>query len=538
MIFTDTLEMELMLFIGTQAFKVPGGHIKSLKVRLQPFGFVAEAGFWVSSEVAEDTLFPEFITQDLIKVELSFQAHLRPDDAEETPVKLEGLVTGKALLEELTISNVDLAGDPVLYRRYRIDFADTGRVLWSQHFPCDLVVDGTVKELIEANRAGVELSCDWERMNRRFSVNTLPGYAHGKGASFYDFILWCADAQNGALVYDYKENSYALLGEKNTEGEPFELDEEWIKELSVEFPETSRTNDRLLNSFSENAQTRETAHKQAADGLYQDTTMSLAITSDFEDVFSVASLKPKSRGYEVRLVHSRFPCVAWVPGCFVKLREAVWNVHILSHKNEYRMRDTVIEASAVSDHPDSDRHLLFARYKIEMRSTLELKEEKAFLLPEYRHPSFPVYVEGRVVSEQGKEEEKTYQVYEHPETALDCYRVEIPIFEGREVVVPYEPFFAPGHFYFPAFKGQRVLVALEFHVARIARFLDVRPGGRLPMESQGNHLLLGKTTDDCTSISHVYVDGKPQLNIKRTSGSDTEIIHVQEGTIILETKEE
>jgi hypothetical protein len=34
------------------------------------------------------------------------------------------------------------------------------------------------------------------------------------------------------------------------------------------------------------------------------------------------------------------------------------------------------------------------------------------------------------------------------------------------------------------------------------------------------------------------VDNKPQLKMKRTSSKDTEIIHLQEGTIILQTKEE
>ena len=83
-----------------------------------------------------------------------------------------------------------------------------------------------------------------------------------------------------------------------------------------------------------------------------------------------------------------------------------------------------------------------------------------------------------------------------------------------------------------------VLVALHFHSARIERFLDWRPGGRLPMDSQGDHLLLGKTDSDKTSISHVYEENKPQLNVKRTYDNDTEKIQLHEGRIVIETKEE
>jgi hypothetical protein len=58
------------------------------------------------------------------------------------------------------------------------------------------------------------------------------------------------------------------------------------------------------------------------------------------------------------------------------------------------------------------------------------------------------------------------------------------------------------------------------------------------MDSQGNHLLLGKTDKSQTSIQHVYVDDKPVLDVKRTSDKDTEMIKMVEGSLILETKEE
>jgi hypothetical protein len=58
------------------------------------------------------------------------------------------------------------------------------------------------------------------------------------------------------------------------------------------------------------------------------------------------------------------------------------------------------------------------------------------------------------------------------------------------------------------------------------------------MDTQGNHLLLGKAAKSQTSISHVYETEKPVFKMKRTSDKDTERITMIEGSLILETREE
>ncbi len=537
--FSDALEMELELTIDGEIFKVPGANIKSLRISLRPYGFNARLSFWVSSETKIDKLFPCFIKHDLIEVRLNVEPHFKPKDTEVESLDLQGLVTGKAVLKELTIENVHLQGNPVLYRHYRIDFADPARVLWGQHFPCDLVVDGTVKDLIEANKAtGVNLKYDWEALDEKFAINTLPVESGEKEAGFYDFIVWYTASHNGVFSYNLKENEYTLSGAKDLTGQPINMSKLEIAEHSIAFPPTIRYNDRLLNTFSEKPQEKETSRDQAKEGVRHDILLRLPIASDFEKAFNLESKKQKIRSHELYLTHCRFPQITYRPGIFIKLKSGLWSDKIFPHDTEYRVRDIFLRARAVDEEPDADHNMKYSRYNIDMRSRLELKDEDALNLPFFITPSYPIHVEGKIVSEQGNEEEETYQVYEHPQTALDQYRVKIPLFDNKEVVVPFEPLFAPGHFYFPPYKEQRVLVALDFHRARIERFLDWRPGGRLPMDSQGDHLLMGKTASSKTSISHVYVDNKPQLNVKRTLDNDTEKIQLHEGTIILETKEE
>lgn len=60
---------------------------------------------------------------------------------------------------------------------------------------------------------------------------------------------------------------------------------------------------------------------------------------------------------------------------------------------------------------------------------------------------------------------------------------------------------------------------------------------RLPLDSQGNHILVGKGKKDETSVRHVYEDNKPKLVIERSKENDHQMITVSEGTIRFETHE-
>jgi len=537
--FTDTLEMTLALTIGGETIEVPGAHIKTLETAIHPYGFTARLSFWVTSETGQDPLFSKFVKQDLIEIKLDIEPHLKPKDTEIEPLTLQGLVTGKAILTELTIENVNLRGDPVLYRHYQVNFADPARVLWRQHFPCDILVDQGVKELIEANKAtGVELKYDWELLNENFAVNTLSPGRPENGSSFYDFIIWYATAHNGVFSYDTITNSYTLSETKEQEGDVFAMSELEIADHQIDFPETIRYNDRFLNVFTEDPRKSETDRDTAKEGLRRDFLLREPIASDFEKAFNLEAKKQKSRGHEIYLTHRHFPQLTYRPGTFVKLEGGLWSSEIFLQVNEYRVKDIFLQAYAVDESPDADHNMTFSGYNIDLRSRLELKGEKALNIPPFKAPSYPIYVEGKIVSEQGEEEEETYQIYKQPQTEIEQYKVKIPLFDNKQIIVPFEPLFAPGHFYFPAYKDERVLVAVEFHSARIVGFLDWRPGCRLPMDTQGDHILLGKSDDSNTSISQIYVDNKPQLNVKRSSSKDTEIIQLHEGTIILQTKDE
>jgi hypothetical protein len=535
----DALAFTLELKVAGKQICIPGANIKTLKADISVFGFSALLEFWVSEERGEDELLPLFVKADPVEVILTVAPHFKPGEDEVEPLRLQGLVTEKKILREQTIDNISLKDDPVLYRHYRIDFSDPARVVWGQHFPCDLQVDCSVKDLIEKNNpADVSLDFDWPELDAVYAINTLPCRYGSAWGSFYDFILWFTTTYDGVFSYDFNACRYRLAGRKKDDQDVVAMRQAEVAELCVCFPAPIRYNDRLLNVYSENPTRKETDRDDTLDGTLRTVLVREPIASEFEGFFSLETERQRFREHVIQLEHGRFPQLTYRPGTLIKFDGDLWSDKLFTKDKEYRVLNLRVELQAENPQPDVDHNMPHAVYHLEMQSRLELKQEQTHSLPEFRDPRFPVQVEGQILSEQGTEGDETWQCYEHPQQQTDQYRVLIPVFEDRQILVPFEPLFAPGTFYFPANKGQRVLVELDFHSARIVRFLDWRSGARLPMDSQGDQLLLGKGAQSNTSISHVYVDNKPQLNMKRTSASDTEVIRLDEGIIILETKED
>jgi hypothetical protein len=150
----------------------------------------------------------------------------------------------------------------------------------------------------------------------------------------------------------------------------------------------------------------------------------------------------------------------------------------------------------------------------------------------------PRVAEGFIVSEVGEDEDETWHAYTDSSTSLDRYQVRMPLWEDQIITVPFEPGLLPGHFYFPAFKGERVLVTMDLEHSTLKRFLDWRAGARLPADAQGVHLLVGKTGESNTSMKHYYEEGNPLFLLKRTHEQDTVTLKLREGGLMLEVKEE
>ncbi len=540
--FVDRLGASVTLTLGPgKTFVVPAGNLKRFRLELEPWGFAASLEWWVVSKLSqsEDTLFDDFVKRDLLPIELQLDRTFDAVGETAAPLLVKGLVTSRAVSER---SFADVDGEPVLQRQYRVTAEDRGGALWKQHFPVALHADDTLKTLLQANLPeGVRLTIDWAPAEAKHAVQSLPlgasGSVTGGAASYRDYLVWLLDREHGGLFFDAATGAYAIRGVKARAGETIDVPVEDVRELDVLLPEAPRSKVRVWNGHAA-ASTRQKdgTNAQAIANVRSDHLIVSAIGADLDARSTLEAKRAVAPLPRLRLAFARYPSVTLAPGKTYRFQED-WSTHRFVSGKTFRLVGLSIAAEAERLDPADDVDDDTNGYVLSVEARLESEGEKRFHLPPHATPRWPFFVEGKVVSTLGADDERTWQLRKDSGTSLEYYLVEIPLWK-KKVICPHEPHFSSGQFFFPADKGERVLVALEHRGARIERFLDWRAGAVLPKDTQGNHLLFGKKATSETSLRHVYEENKPVLRLARTSAKDTQVLEVKEGVIRLETKEE
>jgi hypothetical protein len=358
-------------------------------------------------------------------------------------------------------------------------------------------------------------------------------------ASFYDFVHWYVDCENGVWDYDATTNVYKISAAKGSEGTPALLSRLDASFVTTVFPETERCNLAVMNSYMSAAKTEEVVQEFSVTGVREETLLTnplyMPLGATLTNRKTLETARHALREHEVTVEFCRYPKITFRPGKFVSLGPE-WEVVYPAGK-EYRVHQVRIKAKAVNQEPQYERGVEAIGYEIDMTGLMELKAEPRVPKPRFTKPHYPIYVEAKMLCETGAETDKTYQYTEDADTSLHYYRVSVPLWT-KEIIVPYKPNRLPGHMYFPIYKNSRLLLSLFFRYAEIERTLDWGPDVRLPLEGQGNHILFGKNATSQTSLRHVYEEDKPVLYLDRTSAADKQFMQVREGCIILQTMEE
>ncbi|HTN88137.1 MAG TPA: hypothetical protein VL242_30865 [Sorangium sp.] len=529
--FSDRLAVTLELRIGADAFSLLAGSVERLHIDATTYGFSAEVVFFVSSAQEADTLFPRFTSQDLITATLAIaNGNKGFADDKAPPWKLKGPVTERRLAEVVTDDREKL---PVIGRRYTLRFLDPARVLWGQHRPLELYAGASMKQVLEQHIApGIQLDLAWQRLDQAQDVLCV-GLGGAAEASFYDFVAWFLHDNHGVLELDAAEGKYRLGGAKAKGGEAQILDAEVIEAIRVLAPEPSRRAAPVLNAAAEApVHKKDVTNEHAVTGLRRDALLRTPAQTEVDRrvALEAARLAPPEPGLEITL--RRCPAALAAPGAILTLDRKLGE-KIYPAKKKYRVIAAELHARAAAEQPDLDDEA--ARYTMSLRLRLERQSDPTLRLPPFRRPAYPVLVEGKVLSASGGDEDRTWHALEGQDDSQPRYRVQIPLW-NKTVVAPFTPGRAPGHFFFPAYKDQRVLVALRFDAAEIVAHLDWT--GRLAQDTQGNQIVLGKRDRDQTTVRHVYEDKKPALRVERRLGRDVETMVLSEGKIRFEVKEE
>jgi hypothetical protein len=530
--FTENLELDLTLTIGGTVVHVPGGDVTAFRIALHNYGFEGELTFWTSPELGADPLFDSFTTNDLMKVKLDIKGVTRLPPVPPDALSVSGLVTKKVLREVTARGAANIE-----FRRYTIDFADIAQVLWKEHRPCDLLADSSPSDLLNAHLCGATLNTNWTALGVDQPIICLGLGDDEHGASFYDFVMWYVHKGGGVFYYDATDDAYTIDSVKAADGTAAGLNEPEVDRIQIVLPPPPRHDARILNSNTDSGSTTSVANTEAAAGVHLDFLIRTSIADEVTAITQIETDRLKAIAPPLIDVYfKRYPTVTFRPGSLVKI-EGGWSNKIMGYGGDRRVLDVLIEGeNPVDGPPQSDRHQKTATYDIVMRGRLEDKNSAAVTFPPFKKPDYPILVEGKVVSAGGEETDKTYQIVTDDKTSITTYTVNVVLW-NKKIIVPFVPDIFPGHFYFPAFKNQRVLLELGFAEARLARYLDWGSGAQTPVDNQGNMLMLGKDpAKSFTSFLFDYESEKPVTTISRLHEGDSQVITIEDGTLSMVVK--
>ena len=275
-------------------------------------------------------------------------------------------------------------------------------------------------------------------------------------------------------------------------------------------------------------------------GIRRDYLMRSAIAQDADDRVTLETKRLVVRQSELELAFRRFPTIAIQPGLRLTMASGeLWSAEASILTTTWRVWRYRVGARASDGRIDADHLAPDAGYDVEITASLEQDAEAHVKVPPFVVPSYPGYVEGKVVSAQGADTDITYQVYTDEKSSLDDYEVDVPLWDNQTVTAPFAPHMGSGNVFIPAYKNERVLLALELTRAFIVQLLDFRADAKMSMDVQGEKLFFGKTATSNTAVSHAYdSDGNPVFNVARVHDKDNATILIKEGALVITVKED
>lgn len=540
----DSLTISLSLTVNGSTVNIPGGNIKSVDVALNRAGFHGYIAFWIGTERKADDVLPLVNNDALMQLRLTIEPAIDRNKRIE-PLTLQGIVTEKMLEEQ---HYHDIRNQPVLSRYYQLWFSDAASALWHQHFPCELWVNATMQQLIDKQlNPAIKVNYTHQALSVKQPMIAL-GLAKTDGyrliqsgpqnnASFYDFLLQYLDSVAGHWVYEYQQQQYRIL-EKLPEpasAEGFLVHE--LQQVKVHWPSQTRYQIRLRNGIADGASTDVLTQQHAYKGLYQDILYRQPIPSALKEVKQYYNKQLTAHGEELHITCCQWPLQTYYPGCVFQIVKTGWEQKSIFAQQKYRSYQLRIMVEAVDSDQANDLDSDVTQYALTYLIKAERLQNCRQRFPDYTPVNYPMYVEGIILSEIGDKKEKTYQLHKNQQTSQYEYQVHIPLWD-KKIMVLFEPEALTPHFFFPLYKGTHVLLAIDLYRATIVKVLNWGTGVKLPFDPQGNHIVFGKKNDDQTTVKYDYQQNKPVLSIKRQKAKDTELIQLEEGTLILQTAEE
>lgn len=523
-----SLAYKIELSVEGNSVEIFAGNITVVDVDFNLFGFNGRAHF---TSYGDDALDELMNAEKPIKFEIEC-ALLEKVEGLPTPLwKLSGYITEKHVKKALNNEQ----GEPT--NHYLVLFADPARAIWEHHFPVDIYVDKTMKDVIDAHvTPDMSVKYDWDVLEKEHPVvafaltsgSSAPGEG---GASFYDFLIWYLHREGGMLLFDYSDGSYTICGEKpKAKDKAAEVFEPLVESPILHAPRLPRFGREVLEHACDKLQ----VSPEKLFDPFQKVTEDLFKEEHYREFPEQVQIGTKAEPsenlgiLEVCLVglSSEFHLNHMLPGALCQFfgdnkQKGSWSEGADIKGKTFRIRTFELRSLKQADFCTSGQEGQVGQpYALQLRLCLEDQEEKQIDLPPFRSPRFPFYMQGEVFSDVGTKEQSTFDIDERvPEGQ---FLVKIPrVEDDGKVVVPFTPTIVSGQYYFPLCKGEKVLLAMYFQTAQFCRVLDWQPLTRLPSGVQGNQLVFAsKGSEYYTWMRHEFEGGSDSVYTIEQSSSD------------------
>ncbi|MFI5342594.1 MAG: hypothetical protein ACHQUC_00055 [Chlamydiales bacterium] len=513
--------------------KMPTGYIESIHyLHLHSYGYECHLQFRAFDH---DDLEEMINSPKILKATLTF----KPTEEEQgtNPIlELKGAVTYRTR----TRVNSNLKENKA-DRIYSIKFCDFAKATWEQHYPSNIYLEESMKEIIEKHvNPDVAMKFDWDLVEIKHPITAFS--LKYKQANFYSFLNWYLHQENGILLYDYKAHSYTITGKKKElEGEPLEVDELTCNPPVCYFPHPPRYNGKVIKHSADEMdgedKENEDSFKAMRRELIDPANYRVYPEQADEEVQSIDTRQKNLVELELTEVSNKIHLDKLTPGsylCFKRYKSDSWTDEASFKDKKFRIRN--LDFSATKDSQSEPNYRKIDPYYLSIRIILEEAEETFVERPNFVPPTFPFYIQGKVFCDIGEEEQSTFKILESEEAPQGQYQILVPLAgEEKKVVAPFVPAYS-GQYYYPFIKDTKVMLSMHFRTAHIERPIDWDPLARLPAGIQGNQIVLASNgKDKYTIIKHEYLDGKDSIyTIKQSSSEEqTQTIEIKEKEITI-----
>lgn len=541
--FISNLFLSLKLESDGKEAEVPTGNIEEVHLNLCSYGYSCHLQF---STFDKDEIYEILTSTKVIKATLGFKP-TDPLQGIEPYIEFKGIITGKNFKR---VSS-SLGREEQAHRMYEIHFIDNARATWEQHYPTNIYVDESMKDVLEKHvNPEIKMDYKWDPLEIKhpltsFSLQHKYWLKPHEQTNFYSFLTWYLHQENGILEYDYKEHSYTINGKKKeSSGPPLEVAEWSVTPPLCLLSSIPRFNEKTLDHTSDGIDQKDKENEDSFQSVRREKfdSQHYRVYPEQAGEQIHSSLFTDKNEIEVNFTEftSDIQLDNLTPGSFICFKgdgEGNWSQDSCFKDKNFRIRNLDFIANKIEVTDETDKHIqafqLFVKARIEEEDALFVE------CPRFIPPSFPFYIQGKVFCDLGEDEQSTYKILETEKVPQGQYLVHVPLAGEKKVLTPFVPSYS-GQYFFPYIKNTKVMLSMHFRTAKIDRPIDWDPFARLPAGVQGNQMVLASNGEDkYTVMGHEYIDGKDPLYRLKQSSSEKQMqtIEMKEKDILIAVDE-